>query len=93
MASMNLYTYVAILSKTVLIKGKITYTDTRQRTGDCTIGVPLDSECVTGHVLAEHANQAKVHAIALLKRDYPAERHYGNHENVTVYPVEEEAYA
>lgn len=48
---------------------------------------------MTGHVLAEHANQAKVHAIELLKRDYPAERHYGNHENVTVRPVEEVIYA
>jgi hypothetical protein len=89
---MNLYAYTAILSKTMLAKGKVTYTDTRQRTGDCVIGVPLDSECVTGHVLAEHANQAKAYATESLKRDFPIERHYSNHENVTVRPVEEVIY-
>lgn len=87
--SMNLYVYTAILSKTMVMKGKITFRDTRQRTNACTSGVPLDSECVTGHVLAEHADQAKVHAIELMKRNYPAERHYSNHENVVVRPVEE----
>lgn len=92
MTSMNLYVYTAILSKTMVMKGKITFRDTRQRTNDCTMEVPLDSECVSGHVLAEHANQAKVHAVELLKRDYPAERHYSNHENVVVCPVEEVTY-
>ena len=89
MTSMNLYAYTAILSKTMVMKGKIVYTDTRQRSGDCTVELPLDSEGVTGHVWAENEMQAKTRATEELKRNYPIERHYGNHENITVCYVEE----
>lgn len=86
---MDVYSYTAILSKTVLMQGKITYTDRRQRTEDCLFGLPLDSEVVTGHTLAGNETQAKTLAIALLKRSHPQERQYGNHENVIVRPEEE----
>lgn len=84
---MDLYSYTAILSKTMLVKDKVTYTDKRES------HVPsrgrLDSECVTGHVLGADAMHARKEAIIALQRAYPKEQHYGNHENVSVEQVKE----
>jgi hypothetical protein len=85
---MNLYAYIAILSKTLWMAGTITFTDKRASRG--TFGLPLDSQCVTGHVLAENEGDAKQVAVATLKRAFPTEQHYGDHENVSVQQVREE---
>jgi hypothetical protein len=84
---MKLYLYNAMLSKTMMMQGKIT--DTDNHVSQCMVGLPLGSEYVTGHVLAENREAAKHQAIAMLKNAYPVERHYGNHENVRVAEMEE----
>lgn len=82
---MNLYSYTAILSKALIMQSGIPHTD--RRSSSAAIG--FDSECVTGHMPAENEMQAMVQAIEKLKREYPMERHYGDHENVSVQYVEE----
>jgi hypothetical protein len=75
-----LYNYVAIIAKTTVVDGKVTHIDKR-KVGD----VPLDSQAVTGQVLAGGDDLAKRAAIAELKRQYPEEQGYKNHDNVQVW--------
>lgn len=81
----KIFDYRAILSKNMVIEAKITYHDLRgSHVGDGSVRVPLDSQCVTGYVLADNGDQAKERAIAEVKQRYPGELGYGNHENVAV---------
>jgi len=79
---MNMYAYTAILFKTMVTQGKITYTN--KRVQSATMEIPLDSICVTGHVLGQNAKEAKQHAIGLLQREYPEEQGYKYHGNIVV---------
>lgn len=79
---MNMYTYTAILFKTMVMQGKITYTD--KRVQSATMEIPLDSVCVTGHVLGQNRDEAKQAAISLVQREYPEERGYKYHDNIVI---------
>lgn len=89
---MDAYAYTAILAKTMVLKGKVTYTDKRAAgmKSSVMIDVPLDSIAVQGHVLGENVEDAKKNAIEQTKRQYPLEQGYAGHENVTVQRMEQE---
>lgn len=84
---MNMYVYTAILYKTMVTQGKVTFTD--KRVQSATMEIPLDSVCVTGHVLGQTRDEAKQHAISLVKREYPEEQGYKHHDNIVVREVSE----